>query len=83
MEEQAQNNSGGGDIISSIANLAGSVMDFFTVSKQARYGRLPDWLSPADFQTRDRTADIILIGMFVILLAVIIAIIVSARSGAK
>ena len=67
--------------VGAVSNLIGSVVDFFTVDKQARYGRLPDWLSPKDFQTRDRTADIILIGMFVVLLAVIIAIILSARKG--
>ena len=69
--------------VGAIADVIGSVVDFFTVDKQARYGRLPDWLSPKDFQTRDRTADIILIGMFVVLLAVIIAIILSARGMGK
>ena len=69
--------------VSAISGMIGSVFDFITVDKKARYDRLPDWLSPADFQQRDRTADIILIGMFVVLLAVIIAIILSARRGAK
>lgn len=69
--------------VSAIAGVIGSVFDFFTVDKKAKYGRLPDWLSPKDFQTRDRTTDIILIGMFAVLLAVIIAIIFSARRGAK
>lgn len=63
--------------------MVGSVFDFVSVDKQAKYGRLPDWMSPKDFQTKDRTADIILIGMFVVLLAVIIAIIVSARGMGK
>lgn len=65
--------------VSAIAGLLGDVVNFFTASKQAKYGRLPDWLSPKDFQRQDRTADIILIGMLVVLLAIIIAIVFAAR----
>lgn len=58
-----------------IAGLVGSVINFFTVNKQVKYDRLPDWLSPKDFQRKDYTADLILIGMLIVLLAIIIAIV--------
>ncbi|MEZ4991898.1 MAG: hypothetical protein R2824_15865 [Saprospiraceae bacterium] len=75
MEEGQSNGGGGGNVISAVAGLIGSVVDYFTVSKQVKYDRLPDWLSPKDFQRKDHTADLILIGMLIVLLAVIIAII--------
>ena len=69
--------------IGAIAGLVDGVIDLFTAEKKAKYNRLPDWLSPKDFQKQERTADIILIGMFVVLIIVIIAIIYSAKRGSK
>lgn len=61
-------------IIAAALETVSGVVGLITSSKEARYGRLPDWISPADFQREDRTADIILIGMFLVLIVIIIAI---------
>lgn len=65
------------DSTSSIAQGVGSIFDFFTASKAAKYGRLPDWLSPKDFKDQDNRTQTIIIGGVVLLAAVIIAIIIS------
>ncbi len=71
------------DPVSAIATAIGksveSIFTFLTVSKDAKYGRLPEWLSPADFQNRSKTADILLIGMFVVIIVIIIGLTVAAR----
>ena len=69
--------------IGAIVGMIGSVVDLFTADKKARYDRLPDWMSPKDFQRQDRTADILLIGMIIVLIAIIIAITISMKNGAK
>lgn len=71
---------GGSDPVSAIANLVGSVVDFFTQKNKAKWDRLPDWISPADFKDNSRSADILLIGMFVVIIVIIIAVIAINRS---
>ena len=61
-------------IIAAALETVSSVFGFITASKSARYDRLPDWISPTDFQKEDRTAEIILIGMFAVLIVIVLAI---------
>lgn len=61
-------------IWTSAIGLVDSVVGLITANKAARYGRLPDWMSPADFYEKDKTADIILIGLFAVLIIIVIAI---------
>ena len=71
------------DPVSAIAEAVGkiteSVFTFLTVSKDAKYGRLPDWITPRDFQRKSNTANILLIGMFAAIIIIIIALTVAAR----
>ena len=61
-------------IITAALNVVDGVVGLITTGKMTRYGRLPDWMSPTDFQREDRTADIILIGMFAVLIVIVLAI---------
>lgn len=70
----------GADPISAIANGVASIFDFFTQKNRARYDRLPDWITPADFQNRSRSSDILLIGMFVVIIIIIIAVVLINRA---
>ena len=72
-----------GDIIKSVAEFGTTFVDVVFGGKRVRYDRLPDWMSPGDFQKNDRTADIILIGLILVLIIVIVSIGIKARKGAK
>lgn len=61
-------------IVTAVAGLGTSIANLFTAGKNAKYGRLPDWLSPRDFQKNDRTLEIALAVIGVVLIVVIIAI---------
>ncbi len=72
-----------GDIIKSVAEFGATFVDVVFGGKRVRYDRLPDWMSPGDFKKNDRTADIILIGLILVLIIVIVSIGIKARKGAK
>jgi len=65
------------DPASAIATGIGSIFDFLSASKMAKYGRLPSWLSPKDFKDTDNRAKVAIIGGVVVVIAIIIAIIIS------
>ena len=46
-------------IIAAIAGLGAGVTNLVATNKQAKYGRLPDWLSPKDFQQKDYKIEIV------------------------
>lgn len=52
---------------------ASSIFSSITRNKELRYSRLPDWLSPRDFQRRDYTIEII-IGAMALIIIIIVAI---------
>lgn len=63
------------DPVSAVAQGIGSIFDWLSAGKAAKYGRLPDYLSPKDFQDGDkRTQTIIIFGVvvFVVILGAII-----------
>lgn len=61
------------DPVSAIAEGVGLIFNFFTVSKQSKYGRLPKWLTPTG--DKDNRSKILIISGSVILLVVILAIV--------
>lgn len=69
------------DPVSAIATAVGqatsSIFDFLTASKSAKYGRLPDWLSPKDFQDGDKRTQTIIISGVVVFVVILGAIIFS------
>jgi hypothetical protein len=67
------------DPVTAVSAALGSIFDFFTASKAAKYGRLPDWLSPKDFRDRDNRSSVAIVGGVIVLVAIIVAIIISIR----
>lgn len=60
-------------IIAGILSAGSAVLGSFQQNQANRYGRLPDWLSPREFQRRDYTIEII-IGAMALIIIVIVAI---------
>jgi hypothetical protein len=61
-------------IANAVGNIFGGVVALVEGRRDSKYGRLPDWMSPADFQRRDYTVEIIIGGMLLVLIIVIIGI---------
>lgn len=62
-------------IIGAVASLGTATLNFIAGNQQAKYSRLPDWLSPKDFDNKDRTPQIILFGSLAIIIIIILAIV--------
>lgn len=60
-------------IATAVGALGSSILNLIAVSKQAKFDRLPDWLTPKDFQRKDYTLEIILAGLLIAFLAIVIA----------
>ena len=58
-------------IVMATLSIGTSVIDLIAGNKAARYSRLPDWLSPKDFQQKSYTMEIIIIGLFVAIILVL------------
>ena len=67
----------GADPVSAIAIAIGSIFGTIGAGRRARYERLPDWMQPKDFQRRDYTPEILIIGLSV---AFIVTLVVVAKS---
>ncbi|MEO0339501.1 MAG: hypothetical protein AAF242_09820 [Bacteroidota bacterium] len=52
-------------IITAGLQLGSSVLDIIRQGRAERYDRLPDWLSPKDFQRQDNTVQYLLFGMMI------------------
>ena len=66
-------------IVTAALGVVDGIVGLITTNKAARYGRLPDWISPANFQQKDRTPEIILIGLFAVLIIIVIAIAIKQK----
>ena len=60
-------------IATAVGALGSSILNLVAASKEAKFGRLPDWLAPKDFQREDYTLEIILAGLLIAFLAIVIA----------
>ena len=58
-------------IVMATLSVGTSVIDLIAGNRAAKYGRLPDWLSPKDFQQKSYTMEIIIIGLFVAIILVL------------
>lgn len=64
----------------SIFGFLTSVTNLFAADKEARWGRLPDWLSARDFQKgRDNTLLYVILGLMVLLMIMVAASVAAAR----
>ncbi|MEO0341155.1 MAG: hypothetical protein AAF242_18315, partial [Bacteroidota bacterium] len=54
-------------IIMAVLNAGTAVLDTVNAGRAAKYGRLPDWLSPRDFQKRDYTIELLIGGILLVL----------------
>lgn len=61
------------EIVTAVGALGSAVLNFAAVSKEAKWGRLPDWLTAKDFQRKDYTIEIILGGLLAAFLVIVIA----------
>ncbi|MCB0653950.1 MAG: hypothetical protein KDC85_21915 [Saprospiraceae bacterium] len=61
-------------IANAVSNIFGGVVALIEGRRESKFGRLPDWLSPRDFQRRDYTVEIIIGAMLLVLIIVIIGI---------
>lgn len=65
-------------IVTAVAELGSAVLGLITEAKKAKFGRLPDWLTAADFQRKDNTLDIIFYGLIASFLLIVIATVIIA-----
>lgn len=65
------------DPVSAVAQGIGSIFDWLSAGKAAKYGRLPDYLSPKDFQDQDKRTQTIIISGVVVFVVILGAIIFS------
>lgn len=65
-------------IVTAVGALGSSIVNLIAVSKEAKWGRLPDWLTAKDFQRKDYTIEIILAGLLISFLVIVIATVVIA-----
>ena len=65
-------------IVTAVGALGSSIVNLIAVSKEAKWGRLPDWLTAKDFQRKDYTIEIILGGLLISFLVIVIATVVIA-----
>ena len=61
-------------IANAVSDIFGGVVALIEGRRESKFGRLPDWLSPRDFQRRDYTVEIIIGAMLLVLIIVIIGI---------
>ncbi len=61
-------------IVMAVLNAGTAILDSVNAGRAAKYGRLPDWLSPKDFQKRDYTIEVLFAGMLLIILVILIVI---------
>ena len=65
-------------IVTAVGALGSSIVNLIAVSKEAKWGRLPDWLTAKDFQRKDYTIEIILASLLISFLVIVIATVVIA-----
>lgn len=65
-------------IVTAVGALGSSIVNLIAVSKEAKWGRLPDWLTAKDFQRKDYTIEAILAGLLISFLVIVIATVVIA-----
>ena len=65
-------------IVTAVGALGSSIVNLIAVSKEAKWGRLPDWLTAKDFQRKDYTIEIILGGLLIAFLVIVVATVVIA-----
>ena len=65
-------------IVTAVGALGSSIVNLIAVSKEAKWGRLPDWLTAKDFQRKDYTIEVILAGLLISFLVIVIATVVIA-----
>ena len=58
-------------IIAAVGGIFSGITGLISGSREAKYSRLPDWLSPKDFQREDKTLDYLMIGMAIVMIVLI------------
>lgn len=69
------------DPVAAIANGIGSIFQFLTLDKASRSRSLPPWMRPPG--DSDRRANLVIVGGLVILIALIVAIVITLKKKAN
>lgn len=69
------------DPVSAIANGLGSIFQFLTLDKATRTRSLPPWMRPPG--DSDKRANLVIIGGLVILIALVVAIVITLKKKAN
>jgi len=69
------------DPVSAIANGLGSIFQFLTLDKATRTRSLPPWMRPPG--DSDKRANLVIIGGMVILIALVVAIVITLKKKAN
>lgn len=61
-------------IANAVSNIFGGVVNIVEGRRWAKYGRLPDWLSPREFQRQNYSSELIIGGLALALILVLVLI---------
>lgn len=62
------------DPVTAVAGAVSTIVDAVTFRRRSQRDKLPQWLSPADFQQRDYTSTILVVGAVVLLIVIVVLI---------
>jgi hypothetical protein len=62
-------------IIAAVVTAGATIFGKLSQGKSDRRARLPEWLSPADFQQRDRTVQYIILAIAIVLVAIVLLVV--------
>ncbi|HKK77089.1 MAG TPA: hypothetical protein VJ953_18565 [Saprospiraceae bacterium] len=63
-------------IIAAVLTAGSAIFGKLSSSAANRRARMPEWLSPADFQQRDRTVQYIILAIAVALIAIVLLVLI-------
>lgn len=67
------------DPVTAVSQGIGSIFDWLSAGKYAKYGRLPQWQNVSDYNRKNQTVTTILIGMAVLIVLIVVAVIIVSR----
>ena len=66
-------------IIAAVVTAGTAIFGKLSQGRSDRRARLPEWLSPADFQQRDRTVQYIILAIAATLIAILLLVVIKQR----
>jgi len=66
-------------IIAAVLTAGSAIFGQLSSPAAQRRARLPEWLSPADFQQRDRTVQYLILAIAIALITIIVLVVIKQR----